>query len=118
MSDDIDTILLTFERVATEAKLDDETTDTQMVRILVKNRDEAKQAITKLITDTEKAYGGCHNCYGKGYATVNEYASGYATDGDIGGAQGYFKFKQPNIKFCSCDRGKQLAELQSNQDAA
>lgn len=88
-----------------------------------KNFQRAKQAISRLIAqaeargraETAKAYGGCTKCYGKGYATVNEYASGHATDGDIGGLEGRFKWKLDNIKPCSCDRGKQVKALQSKE---
>lgn len=66
------------------------------------------QAEDRLRRETEKAYGNCRNCYGKGYATVVEYASGYDTDQDIGSSGGRVHFQQSPIKFCTCDRGKQL----------
>lgn len=59
----------------------------------------------------EKAYGGCHNCYGKGYATVIEYASGWDTDQDIGSPGGKVHFRQNPIRYCKCDRGRQLEKL-------
>lgn len=58
-----------------------------------------------------KAYGGCTRCYGKGYATVNEYSSGHGTDGDIGGFVGRIKFKNNPIKPCICDRGDQITKI-------
>lgn len=75
-----------------------------------------KQLIQAYITtkeeQTEKAYGGCHNCYGKGYATVNDRWSGNGSDGDIGGFEGHVSGGNPNaMKFCTCDRGKQLEAL-------
>lgn len=67
-------------------------------------------SITKeAIEEIAKAYGGCTNCYGKGYATINNRWSGYATDGDIGGVEGYISGGKANaMKFCKCERGKQL----------
>jgi hypothetical protein len=47
---------------------------------------------------TEKAYGGCHNCYGKGYSTGAEL---YAAKGAKWG-------NHNKMKFCTCDRGQQL----------
>lgn len=40
------------------------------------------------IARTAKAFGGCTFCYGKGYATIGK-----------------------DIRFCSCDRGKQLLSI-------
>ena len=62
--------------------------------------------------EIEKAYGGCHKCYGKGYATVSDGTIGYE---DFGGEG----FKTPittKMKFCTCERGKQLAELSKPQE--
>jgi len=47
--------------------------------------------------ETEKAFGGCKNCYGKGYATITMYAIGRN-----------YQQKMPEMKFCSCERGKEL----------
>ena len=44
-----------------------------------------------------KAFGGCKNCYGKGYATVR-----------IGTSSRYHSEIHTELRFCSCDRGKQL----------
>lgn len=61
------------------------------------------------IAETEKAYGGCHSCYGKGYATVNDKWLAFDTDQDIGSPGGTFSGGEDfAMKFCSCDRGKQL----------
>lgn len=49
-------------------------------------------------TETAKAYGGCVNCYGKGYATYTQYAAVKGAKWPISGP----------MKFCACDRGKQL----------
>lgn len=80
--------------------------------------EEATAAIEALLVaarkETEKAYGGCHLCYGKGYATVKTQHTGHGTDGDIGGFEGPYKRDMPvQMKFCTCDRGKQLKELLS-----
>lgn len=64
------------------------------------------------VAKTEMAYGGCHNCYGKGYATVNDRWSGYDTDQDIGSPGGKVSGGNPNVmKFCICPRGEQLAKM-------
>lgn len=52
-----------------------------------------------------KAFGGCTNCYGKGYATVKVNHVG----------RNYFKEANP-MKFCDCDRGKQLSELLTSKE--
>lgn len=49
----------------------------------------------------EKAYGGCRECYGKGYSTVT------GTD-STGERLVYSKVK---LNFCVCDRGQQLHRL-------
>ena len=78
--------------------------------------DEVMQALLSLfdaemekrVKETEKAYGGCHNCYGKGYST------GAA----IWTAKGKKWGDTNQMKFCSCDRGKQLeAHTQSKLKA-
>lgn len=53
--------------------------------------------------EASKAYGGCTNCYGKGYATVKVQAGNYRV--------GFWEL--PPMKFCSCSRGKQLKKLLS-----
>lgn len=61
------------------------------------------------LSEIERAYGGCHNCYGKGYSTVKSQTTGYGTDGDIGGFEGPIKIDKPiEIKYCDCDRARQL----------
>lgn len=65
----------------------------------------------RAVQETEKAFGGCKNCYGKGYATVNDRWHGHDTDTDIGSPGGYVSGGNANaMKFCTCDRGKQLAK--------
>lgn len=70
----------------------------------------------KLISNAEKAYGACHNCYGKGYSTFNDRRVGTDTDTDIGSPGGYIAVGNANaMKFCACDRGKQLENLIDKQ---
>ena len=59
------------------------------------------------IKEIEKAYGGCHLCYGKGYATVRY---GLRASGDFEGDKDYVDPIKTHIKYCSCSRGKQLKE--------
>lgn len=63
--------------------------------------------VTEAERATAKAYGGCKICYGKGYSTTIEGTIGYEDFGDDG-------FETPpheQMKFCECDRGKQLERL-------
>lgn len=59
--------------------------------------------------ELEKAYGGCHICYGKGYATSKAaYVSPH-----------HHKWSRLEMVFCTCDRGKQLEKLvQADQNQA
>lgn len=55
-----------------------------------------------------KAFGGCDNCFGKGYGTKTEFYSSGSGD---------FEYKRPITKMtdpivcCVCPRGKQLKKL-------
>jgi len=75
-------------------------------------RELAKKQILELIVEareeTAKAYGGCTICYGKGYATVRKGRS-YRKNG-------IYKTWEMNdeMNYCTCDRGKQLAQLQDS----
>lgn len=63
--------------------------------------------IENKIEKTEKAFGGCMTCYGKGYSTQMEWHSGigdFIGDPDVEKAVDYFK---P----CICDRGKQFEKI-------
>lgn len=71
----------------------------------------AHKATSDGVAELEKAYGGCHNCYGKGYATYRSAYSSYGTDGDIGGFEGRYYQPYEKILFCKCDRGKQLEAI-------
>lgn len=57
---------------------------------------------------TEKAYGGCHKCYGKGYAT---YRHGLRYSADMPWDKEYVDPMETHMIYCTCDRGKQLKEL-------
>ena len=59
-----------------------------------KVRQEAKE-------ETEKAFGGCKRCYGKGYCTVKAQAGSRRT--------GYWELFPYSP--CTCDRGKQIKQL-------
>jgi len=64
---------------------------------------DAQRAADFILSDrarTAKAYGGCTDCYGKGYATHDEYASGGGMKWHVGGP----------VKYCTCERGKQLKD--------
>jgi len=75
-------------------------------------KDYYHQQLEAKVIETAKAYGGCTNCYGKGYATVNDRWHGHDTDTDIGSPGGHVSGGNPNaMKYCKCDRGKQLKAL-------
>ena len=57
------------------------------------------------VKETEKAFGGCKTCYGKGYSTSLEING--LSDGDI---------FTPIIYFCGCSRGKQLEIFWKNHE--
>lgn len=67
-----------------------------------------KDSYLKGYKEAEKAYGGCHRCYGKGYSTVRY---GYTGAPDFEGDQGFIEPVSTHVHFCECDRGKQLKEL-------
>lgn len=62
------------------------------------------------IKQTEKAFGGCKNCYGKGYSTTKQYATSHKDFGD----EKTGTWELDPIHPCSCDRGKQIVELIAN----
>ena len=70
----------------------------------------------KAVSETARAYGGCTNCYGKGYATAIGYMSGVDTGTDIGSPGGYLKHQNNVMRYCDCDRGKQLMGLTGKDD--
>lgn len=56
----------------------------------------------------EKAYGNCHKCYGKGYATVRKGTT----------YRGATSSMHDEINPCDCDRGKQLIEVLHKTEVA
>lgn len=66
-----------------------------------------RRGYEKGIVETEKAFGGCHKCYGKGYSTVRYVKEGF----DDFGGEGFISPSRTNIHSCSCDRGKQIDSL-------
>ena len=56
------------------------------------------------VAQERKAFGGCLNCYGKGYATQMVQA----------GNSRHGVWELDPIRFCECDRGKQLEKLITN----
>ena len=65
-----------------------------------------KQFIASLLQEQRKASGGCTKCYGKGYATQIE---GYSTN------DGFTKWRENQINYCSCERGEQIKVLLSKR---
>lgn len=67
----------------------------------------ARQYANEQVKETEKAYGGCHNCYGKGYASFKTDIYGAADfPGDV---ERWWPGK--GYMLCKCDRGTQLGKL-------
>lgn len=88
---------------------------------LAKAKAAIQQALERERLATAKAYGGCANCYGKGYATTSDLWSGYDTDEDIGSPGGGVSGGKPIVmKFCTCERGQQLkkwvAQLKAGEE--
>ena len=64
-----------------------------------KGLENLMQLIHQHTEQIHKAYGNCRKCYGKGYATKQEFVSG-----------GGKKWKTSDIKYCECSRGEQLRQ--------
>lgn len=127
--DELDEILLLFAkqlRAVDYNKVKKTITSEQEAIDRVESHNYAKQALKQYCDrvaarardETAKAYGGCTKCYGKGYATVIEYASGFDTDTDIGSPGGKVSYRKPPIRYCTCDRGKQLERIQQPNERA
>lgn len=71
------------------------------------DHEDVRSILKQLVAQEAKAFGGCRNCYGKGYATVISGLRGHA---DFGG-DGFQSPPTTHIKYCSCDRGKQSQQL-------
>ena len=59
------------------------------------------------IKETQKAFGGCLKCYGKGYGTQTLIEESYKDFGN----EKTWRHKVPTMVFCKCSRGKQLEKL-------
>lgn len=90
--DELDDILTRFE----DYRLKDES---KWATSLMKH--EAKAAIQTLITKQTAAYGGCIKCYGKGYATWRHGETYHGRSTNM----------RTEMKYCTCNRGKQLEQL-------
>lgn len=55
------------------------------------------------VDELKKAYGGCTDCYGKGYATTKVQAGHRRATWEL-----------DPIRPCTCDRGKQIKRLMEN----
>lgn len=70
-----------------------------------------EKALTSFRDKTEKAYGGCKYCYGKGYSTQIENYSGHG-ESDMGEGDIVIDDAAPYYLPCTkCDRGKQITEM-------
>ena len=78
-----------------------------LTQTLQTERQKREEAVIAEREKTAKAYGGCTNCYGKGYATVIDSTIHHA---DFVGDKTYITPNDP-VRFCSCERGKQLEAL-------
>ena len=56
-----------------------------------------------------KAFGGCENCYGKGYST--QMMGGGTAMGDFVGDEPVEIPAEIKIHFCTCGRGRALREI-------
>lgn len=70
-------------------------------------KEQVKSFLLSEIEKIDKAYGGCHNCWGKGYSTVKQFASGQG-ESLMGQGDVSIHYELPNMRFCACERGKAL----------
>ena len=81
---------------------------------LNKDRKLACKALENLvdrhISNVEKAFGGCTNCYGKGYATTLLYARGKG-ERDMGEAGIEINKELPRVQPCTCERGEDIEKI-------
>lgn len=85
-------------------------TDDSMSFVDVTLMRDLEQFIQLTIEETEKAYGGCHKCFGKGYATQILGTTTSSDFPDYEPVKRHTKMKT-HMNFCTCDRGKQLETL-------
>lgn len=81
-----------------------ENTDNMAVIRIIRQQQAGsiEQFFIKELEKVAKMFGGCTKCYGKGYGTTTTQYS----EGD-----GFRKWTEQEMDFCSCDRGKQLEKL-------
>ena len=80
-------------------------TDVQFIKMLKIIDHYTTTKINEAVKETEKAFGGCKNCYGKGYSTWR-HGETY---------RGSTKNLRNDIKYCSCDRGQQLSQIRKEK---
>ena len=74
---------------------------------------DIKDSMLEAQKQTEKAFGGCVLCFGKGFFT---YRYGYSYGADFEGDKRALTTLKTRINPCTCDRGKQLRELLKDTD--
>lgn len=67
---------------------------------------DALGVIVMFVQEQTKAFGGCTNCYGKGYATVRQGET----------YRGKTHNLRNQVRYCDCPRGQQLSELVELKD--
>lgn len=73
---------------------------------------ESEFRIKIAIRETQKAFGGCLICYGKGYYTYRQGIRG-SSDFEMG-VKGFQDPIITHVGYCKCDRGVQLETLVQN----
>jgi len=76
-----------------------------------------EESHTQGIAKTEKAFGGCKKCYGKGYYTNIKHWEGHG-EWDIGQGGVHVYQSAPYYNPCDCDRGKQFASAMASEREA
>jgi len=72
---------------------------------------EIKFFIGDLLDKNTKSFGGCTNCYGKGFSTEKTSITAFA---DFEGDKDH-RTELMNYNLCSCDRGKQISRVLDSQ---
>jgi hypothetical protein len=68
---------------------------------------DIKNSVSKLVKETEKAFGGCKSCRGKGYSTNIDRWSGY----DEYDGEEYSEATDYYLPCKECERGKQISAM-------
>lgn len=97
-------ILTNLDNRAQLANRNGDYTDQRIIEAEAEILKHFKEEVKK----TEKAFGGCKKCYGKGYSTQRRATTTFA---DFQGDKTYTTPMKNEVNFCSCDRGKQLQDL-------